>query len=98
MKVNIDVLGEVIKATKSYLDEYETEIDNITNLVNNIAYCWEGGDYEKFTNFWNKNYLAQKSPESIFKNELNEYYNFLKDAKTMYENMQKLLKAQSKIL
>ena len=95
MKVDINSLESAIKATKKCLDDYEKEFDSITNLVNNIAFCWEGGDYEQFTNYWNKNFVAQKSPESAFNKELNEYYNFLKAAKKMYEEMKRNLNAHS---
>lgn len=98
MKVDISAIESTMKAIDDYRNEYQNIITREHLVVEQMGRTWKGDDYEEFVKAWKKQTKANKSPEKLFKEELDEYYNYLKKAKELYSDMQKNLKARAKSL
>ena len=95
MKVDICAIEATMKATKNCIKEHESNIKNENSIIEQICDSWQGDDAETFVKKWNEITKKNNSPEKIYKEQLNEYYNYLKKAKELYEEMQKNLKSMA---
>ena len=92
MKVDIGEIDSTLKVIDAYRNNYNELIKKENQVINEMANTWEGDDYWTFYSKWEASVKDNKAPDKLFKEELDEYYNYLDNAKGLYEEMQKKLR------
>lgn len=96
MRVDISAIEDTMKEANNCIKEHEEGIKSENAIIEQIGEIWKGDDAKAFDKKWYEVTKKNNAPEKLYKEQLNEYYNYLKKAKESYEEMQKNLKSMAR--
>ena len=98
MRVDLDIFNETVVKLDNFIKIYTKNTKEQKSIVENIGSFWSGDDYEAFKEKWEELTSRNKSPEKIFGEQLQEFYNYIKFVYEEYISMQNRLQAMSRNL